>query len=74
MDGTGTPVVTADIAPATPAVSTTSADVGHPVAGRPGAGTESPRLTAVWWALRVSIVPWAVARVAVGLALSLIHI
>jgi hypothetical protein len=67
MDGTGTPVVTADIAPATPAMSTTSAEVGLPVAG---AEAGSSRLGAVWWALRVSVVPWAVARVAVGVALA----
>ena len=67
MDGTQTPVATADIAPATPGPSPAAAEAG---ADRPRAGPESSRRAAVWWSLRVSVVPWAVARVVVGVALA----
>jgi hypothetical protein len=48
----------------------------HPGPGNPGhstSGPEASRRAAVLWMLRVSIVPWVVARVVVGVALAVAH-
>ncbi len=72
MDGTPTPVATADFSPvAGPSPAPPAA--GRPGGARPGAGPGPSRRAAARRALRASILPWAVARVAVGAALAVAH-
>jgi hypothetical protein len=74
MDGWKTPVAAAGISSSLsgPAPQARSEGVGS--SGRPDTGGPDVRGARVWWALRVSIVPWVVARVVVGAALGVAHL
>ncbi len=60
MDGVRTPVTATELSSPAPAGPTTSDR--RPVRGGPA-----------WWAVRISLVPWLVARVVVGAALAVAH-
>jgi hypothetical protein len=73
MDAIGVPVAATDIS----SDATDHSGPDHPGPGHAGpdqsAGPEASRRAAVLWVLRVSIVPWIVARVVVGVALAVAH-
>jgi len=64
------PVATTDISVPPAGPTGAPGDAGTREAPRPGPGPRPSRPASVSWALRVSIVPWIVARVAVGAGLA----